>query len=96
EEIQPSDTQEHILTIKTEVTEEQLKLSIADTGPGISSEVFPHIFEPLFSTRGFGVGLGLSIVNEIVKQHKGEIEVNSEVGQGTQMIVWLPLPEHRA
>ncbi|MBN1993100.1 MAG: response regulator [Anaerolineae bacterium] len=82
---------EAIVRIQSAVEDKKIKLSIIDNGAGIPPEVRPRIFEPLYSTKGFGVGLGLPIVNDIVKQHEGEIEVNSEVGRGTQMIVWLPL-----
>ena len=68
-----------------------VRIGVSDTGPGIPPDVLPHIFEPLYSTKGFGVGLGLAIVKEIMKQHKGEIEITSDVGQGTQVILWLPL-----
>jgi signal transduction histidine kinase len=46
----------------------------------------------LYSTKSFGVGLGLPVVQGIIKQHRGKIEVNSKVGAGTQVVVWLPLP----
>jgi signal transduction histidine kinase len=82
-----------VLSIKSEVVNQQLQLYIADTGPGIPPDVMPHIFEPLYSTKGFGVGLGLSIVKEIIKQHAGEIEITSKIGQGTQVTLWLPLPQ---
>jgi signal transduction histidine kinase len=85
------DCQEPIVYLQSEVEKEHLKISIVDTGSGIPPEVLPHTFEPLYSTKGFGVGLGLSIVQEIVKRHGGEIEINSEVGEGTQVAVWLPL-----
>jgi signal transduction histidine kinase len=85
------DGQEHILHVQSSIVGERLKLSITDTGPGIPPDVLTYIFEPLYSTKGFGVGLGLSIVKEIVRQHDGEIEVNSKVGLGTQVVVWLPL-----
>jgi len=80
-----------VLDIKSDVVNQQLRLSLADTGLGIPPEIMPHIFEPLYSTKGFGVGLGLSIVREIVKQHGGEIEITSTIGQGTQVTLWLPL-----
>jgi signal transduction histidine kinase len=80
-----------ILRIQSEVENKQLKVTITDSGPGILPEVYPHIFEPLYSTKSFGVGLGLSIVKEIMKQHKGEIEITSDVGQGAQVVLWLPL-----
>jgi signal transduction histidine kinase len=85
-----------VLSITSDVIDRQLKLSIADTGPGIAPDVMPHIFEPLYSTKGFGVGLGLPIVREIVKQHAGEIEITSTSGQGTEVTLWLPLPEQES
>jgi signal transduction histidine kinase len=84
------------LSITSEITDQQLKLSIADTGPGIPPNVMPHIFEPLYSTKGFGVGLGLSIVKEIVQHHGGEIEITSETGQGTRVTIRLPLLEQES
>jgi signal transduction histidine kinase len=75
----------------SEVVDQQLKILISDTGPGIPPDVMPHIFEPLYSTRGFGVGLGLPIVREVMKQHRGKIEITSEIEKGTQVILWLPL-----
>ena len=82
---------EQVLSVQSEVMEGQIRLSIADTGPGIPPEVMWNIFEPLYSTKSFGVGLGLPVVQEIINQHGGKIEINSEVGQGTQAILWLPL-----
>jgi signal transduction histidine kinase/DNA-binding LacI/PurR family transcriptional regulator len=87
-----TDNQPMILRVQSEIADKQLKVTITDTGPGIPPEILPQIFEPLYSTKGFGVGLGLSIVKEIVKQHKGEIKITSNNGQGTQVVLWLPLP----
>ncbi len=61
-----------------------------DTGSGIPAEILPQIFEPLFSTRSFGTGLGLPIARQVVDQHNGTIEVSSEVGRGTSVRVHLP------
>jgi signal transduction histidine kinase len=80
-----------ILRIQTAVVDGRVQLSISDTGPGIPPDVLPHIFVPLYSTKGFGVGLGLPIVKEIIQQHNGDIKITSEVGQGTQVILWLPV-----
>jgi len=66
-------------------------LRIEDTGPGISPENLAKIFEPLFSTKSFGTGLGLPTVKQIVNQHGGTITVDSEVGKGTVVTVRLPL-----
>ena len=75
------------------VADGALELAIADTGPGIPPEHKARIFEPLFSTKSFGAGLGLSTVKQIVVQHGGMINVDSEAGVGTIVTIRLPL-EH--
>jgi PAS domain S-box-containing protein len=68
-------------------------VEIRDTGKGISQKDLPRIFDPGFTTKGFGVstGLGLSIVYQIMKDHKGKVEVESELGQGTTFRIILPI-----
>jgi signal transduction histidine kinase len=65
-------------------------LHITDTGPGIPEDVLPHIFEPFYTTRSEGQGLGLFICDNIMADHGGRIEVDSRVGEGTTFSVWLP------
>lgn len=74
---------------------EYLVCSVSDTGIGIRPEIRSRIFEPFFTTkaRGKGSGMGLAMVYGIVKNHGGAIEVESVVGQGTTMRVWLPVAE---
>jgi len=62
-------------------------LSVSDTGIGIAREDLDHIFEPFFSRRVDGTGLGLAITSRIVEDHKGIIEVSSEVGKGTTFVL---------
>ncbi|RJP26616.1 MAG: PAS domain S-box protein [Candidatus Omnitrophota bacterium] len=66
-------------------------LVFADTGKGIEPEDLPHIFEPYFTTKSRGTGLGLMIVDRIIREHNGSISVHSEPGQGTQFIVTFPV-----
>jgi len=68
-----------------------IEVQIQDTGPGIPKEVRKKIFNPFFTTREKGTGLGLAIVQTIIDNHNGEIEVSSLEGQGTTMIIRLPL-----
>ncbi|SPF48775.1 putative Histidine kinase [Candidatus Desulfosporosinus infrequens] len=63
---------------------------IHDNGCGIDSKVLPHIFEPFYSKDPQGLGLGLSIVHGIVKEHGGHIAFVSDLGQGTTIILRLP------
>ena len=65
-------------------------LAVADTGVGMSQEVQAHLFEPFFSTKGNGSGLGLSSVYGIVQQSGGHIVVDTQPGMGTMFQIYLP------
>ncbi len=73
-----------------------VKLSVEDTGVGIPSEHLGKIFDPYFTTKQSGSGLGLATVYSIVKKHQGHIEVDSQLGLGTKFHIWLPAAEARA
>ncbi|HUB94571.1 MAG TPA: ATP-binding protein [Stellaceae bacterium] len=66
------------------------EIAIDDTGPGIPPEILPRIFEPLFSTKSFGTGLGLPTAKQIVEQHDGTIAIMSRPGQGANVRIRLP------
>jgi two-component system sensor histidine kinase HydH len=72
-----------------------LQITVADNGRGISPAQRESIFEPFYTTRSDGTGLGLTIVKKIVEQHDGRIEVESEKGKGTQFTILLPLATGR-
>lgn len=79
------------LVIKTFAERASLRISFADTGIGIPAEVRERIFDPFYTTRAGGSGLGLSIVHRIVDAHNGYINVNSKEGDGATFTVVLPL-----
>lgn len=79
------------ITVRTSVVNGEVLLDVEDNGPGIAPENLEKIFEPLFSTKSFGTGLGLPTVKQIVNQHGGTIAVDSAVGRGTCVSVRLPL-----
>ncbi len=66
-------------------------LSICDTGKGIDPAHIPQVFEPFFSTKHYGTGLGLHVSKRIVESHGGHIEIDSHVGEGTEVKIYLPL-----
>jgi signal transduction histidine kinase len=78
------------LTLAGQGTATQAQLHVRDTGSGIPAEQLPHIFEPLYTTKPEGTGLGLYIVREIITAHAGQITVQSVEGQGTVFIITLP------
>jgi len=78
------------LSIKTKKENGRLRISISDTGPGIPDDVLPKVFEPMFSTKNFGVGLGLPIVRQMMEQDGGGVEIHTSSGQGTTAEIWLP------
>lgn len=70
-----------------------VEIDIADNGPGIAPEILSRAFEPLFSTRRDGTGLGLATTRQIVEQHGGAIELTSRLGKGTRARILLPLAD---
>jgi signal transduction histidine kinase len=82
-----------ILSIKTHVHDSEVLLSVTDVGVGIEEENISKIFEPYWTTKATGSGLGLTLVYKIIKEHKGEIAVKSKVGEGTSFIISLPIPQ---
>lgn len=83
--------EDRLVTVETERTDACVELRVRDNGCGIRPEIGDKIFKPLFSTKAFGVGLGLPLVKEIVERHHGALDVRSEWGVGTTVVVSLPL-----
>jgi signal transduction histidine kinase len=78
------------ITIRTAAAGPHVRLAVGDTGPGIPEDKLGKIFEPLFTTKPNGVGLGLPTVRKLVEQHGGTIDVESKAREGTTFTVWLP------
>jgi signal transduction histidine kinase len=78
------------LTLTARADGSMVRVSIQDSGEGIPPEDLPHIFQPFYTTKHRGSGLGLSIVKKIVDAHDGTIDVDSKPGEGTTMTVSLP------
>jgi two-component system sensor histidine kinase AtoS len=81
------------LRIITEFKPDQhiVKATFADTGPGIAPELLSKIFDPFFTAKQGGTGLGLTITHQIISTHKGKIDVQSESGKGAKFIISLPV-----
>ena len=79
------------LTLAGQGTATQVQLHVRDTGSGIPAAQLPHIFEPLYTTKPDGTGLGLYIVREILTAHAGQITVQSVEGHGTTFTLTLPV-----
>jgi two-component system, sporulation sensor kinase E len=84
-----------ILTLETGSTSEEVWVSVADTGGGIPEEKINRIFEPFYTTKKQGTGLGLMIVQRIVREHGGRIELESRFREGSTFRISLPLQERR-
>ena len=78
------------LMIEAKAEEDGIRVSVADTGSGISRENLEKIFEPLFTTKARGIGLGLAVTKNLVEANGGTIEVKSEEGKGSSFIVIFP------
>jgi PAS domain S-box-containing protein len=81
------------LSINTRGDHNGIHFTIADTGVGMTDEQVKHIFEPFYTTKSQGLGLGMSYAWKIIQQHEGTILIDSQVGKGTQMKITLPVEE---
>ncbi|MCK4507621.1 MAG: HAMP domain-containing histidine kinase, partial [Desulfuromonadales bacterium] len=81
------------LQIFTQLLGEKYEICFRDNGIGMSDETKEKVFEPLYSTKSFGVGLGMVIVKNIVEQHHGEITIESRAGEGTTVTLCLPITQ---
>jgi signal transduction histidine kinase len=84
------------LLVRTRLVDATCEIIVQDNGPGMGQDVIKHIYEPMFSTKNFGVGLGVPIIKNILEGHCGGVEYASEVGVGTTVTMWLPLTETAA
>ena len=82
-----------VLSIKLERTDQTLQLDIADTGHGIDEEQAKKIFEPFYTTKEQGLGLGMPYTKKIIDQHGGTISFRSELGKGSTLTIVIPRKE---
>jgi two-component system sensor histidine kinase HydH len=78
------------VTLAKNIEKNGIKIQVTDTGAGIGKDDMAHIFDPYFTTKPSGTGLGLAIGHNIMEAHKGEINVESQLGQGTTITLMLP------
>ncbi|MCF7933364.1 MAG: PAS domain S-box protein [Spirochaetia bacterium] len=82
-----------VLHVSTAVSGDMASIDITDNGVGISEEHMNKIFEPYYTTKDFGSGLGLTVVYKVIREHGGEISLDSQEGKGTTFTITLPLPQ---
>ncbi len=84
------------LKISTKVSESFMEIEISDSGCGIPEKEVKKIFDPLFTTKPSGTGIGLAVCHGIIQKHNGVIDVKSEEGIGTKMFIKIPLKDKDA
>jgi PAS domain S-box-containing protein len=91
-EINPhKDNRAQEILVKTWQEAGMAKIAVSDTGTGIADDVLPNVFEPLYSTKTFGAGLGLPTVTQIMEQHHGSVDIETSTGKGTTVTLSLPM-----
>lgn len=86
-----ADPQGHPVEIKTNQMKDKVQISVSDRGSGIPEENLSKIFEPHFSSKTEGMGLGLAITRLIIEEHEGTIQVKSKVNEGSEFVIELPM-----
>jgi signal transduction histidine kinase len=84
--------------VATRRVADTIEITVTDNGPGIAEVNLQKVVEPLFTTKSFGTGLGLSVVEKILEHHGGGLRIKSKLGEGTAMTAWFPRaqPERKA
>ena len=80
-----------VLKVATVMDKDRVGIKVTDTGVGISTEDLSHLFEPFFTKKTRGTGLGLANVKRILEEHGGSVEIESTVSEGTTVLIWLPV-----
>lgn len=83
--------QEPRIDVTARLAGDRIEIEVRDNGPGITEENMKRILEPLFTTKSFGVGLGLPAVQKILEQHGGDLRIESVPGEGATFTAWFPL-----
>ena len=78
------------ITVRSDLSDEHVSVIFTDTGEGISASEMSDVFQPYFTTKKSGTGLGLLIIRRIIREHGGDIKISSEEGKGTSVTISLP------
>lgn len=84
------------LTIETKVIGEKSSIAVSDTGGGVAEENLEKVFDPFFTTRKGGLGLGLALTRRVIEEHRGKVELKSTEGKGSTVTILLPLEKEVA
>jgi len=84
------------LKVSTAIADQGIRVEIADTGCGMTEEQTKHIFEPFYTTKSQGMGLGLFFASTVIEQQSGSVDVSSTAGKGTVVTITLPLETAKA
>jgi signal transduction histidine kinase len=79
------------LTVSTNASDSRASVVIEDTGTGVSKENMPKLFEPFFSTKTTGLGLGLAMTKRVIEEHGGKVDFQSIEGKGSTVTISLPI-----
>ena len=90
----PADRKAPAITISTYIEDDMVKLSVQDNGCGMTEDQMSKIFEPYYTTKSTGTGLGLTVLFKIMKQHGGDVVVHSTYGEGSEFILQIPVPQN--
>jgi signal transduction histidine kinase len=89
--VQAMEGKEGVMTVRARAVGDRVRIDVADTGPGVRPEDRERIFEPLFTTKARGIGLGLSISRSLARTNSGELNLSSPPGTGAVMTLELPI-----